>query len=152
MIKKLISLLIILATITIAGMTSVMASFAVQNVELAQEKEIVVQNMCCEEWVEKSDQKLDILCNDWGVCSDGSICECCIELPKNYPYFSRSDNTNIKKKLKNLKIIDYAFIDLLQEDLNINLVARLNSPPKLPEPFILNNLYIALTGSIKSNC
>jgi hypothetical protein len=46
--KKFISLLIIFATITIACMTSVMASFAVQNTAIAKEKEIVVLNMCCE--------------------------------------------------------------------------------------------------------
>jgi len=150
--KKLISLLIIFATITIACMTSVMASFAVKYTEIAKEKEIVVSNICCEGWSQGIDQKSYVLCYDLGICSDGSICECCIIHSQNYSYLTRVDNTSIKKKLKKIKILDFTFIDLLQDTLNVNFVTKLNSPPNISEPFILSNLYIALIGNVKNNC
>lgn len=150
--KKFIYLLIIFGTITITWLTSVMASFTVQSIEIVQKNEVVSFNQCCEESNEKEVKKMNILCNDWWICSDGSICECCISPSNNYPLFSRTNNVNLIKNYKKNKILDYTFIDLLQEALDTNLVTQLNSHPEISEQFIPDTLYLSLIGSIKSNC
>lgn len=150
--KKLISLLLTFVIITVAYIPFATGYFIAQDSNVLEEKNEVSSNMCCEWWEQKLEQKEVSICNDWWICSDGNICECCIAPFPHNQYSLRSDNVNIKQKIKKIKILDFTFIDLFKDTLSINLVSRLNSPPKKINSLIPKKSYITLTGSIKSNC
>lgn len=140
--KRLISLFIIFVTTTIACMTTAMASFVVDNTEInhnnmMQEKIIMSLNDCYE-------------IMQWD-CTE-TVHECCISPFSDGAISSNIHNTNSKKETIKWKILDFSFLTLSQENLEENYIDRLNSPPKLVEVSELDNFYITLTGSIKSNC
>ena len=140
--KKLISILIIFATTTIACMTTAMASFVVDNTEMSHhnmmQKEMTMSsNDCCEA------MKWD--------CEDITH-ECCISPFNDSWVVSNIHNSNEKKELVKWKILDFSFLALIQENQEENYIEKLNSPPIREEASKINNFYIALIGSTKSNC
>ena len=132
--KKLVSLLIIFATTTIACMTTAMASF---DVDIKEMDHSMMQ------------EKMTMSSNDY--CEDTSH-ECCISPFSDSGISSNINNSKTKKELIKWKILDFSFLAILQEDLEDNYIERLNSPPVREEVSWLANFYITLTGSIKSNC
>jgi len=139
--KKLVSLLIIFATTTIACMTTAMASFDVVNKgmdhNMMEEKMTMLSDDCCETM-------------QWD-CEDTAH-ECCISPFSDSGTSSNINNSKTKKELIKWKILDFSFLAILQEDLEDNYIERLNSPPVREDVSWLANFYITLTGSIKSNC
>ena len=87
--KKLISFFLILATTTITCITTAMASFAVDNIEMShsnmmQEKMVMSSNDCCE--------------NMQSDCEEISH-ECCISPFSDSNISSNIHNTNSKKEI-----------------------------------------------------
>ena len=140
--KKLISILIIFATTTIACMSTAMASFVSWDVEMSHhdtmEHEMTMPSNDCPESMQ------------WG-CEDTAH-ECCISPFSDSGTLSNLNITNSKKELIKWKILDFSFLALLQENLEDNYIDRLNSPPVREEYYKWANFYITLIGSTKSNC
>lgn len=151
--KKFVSLLVIFAVITITYMPFVSAYFVEYDSNIWEEKSVISLNTCCEWWKQEiTNTKKVILCNDWWICPDGSICECCLSPLSNYQYLSRSDISSNKQKIKKSKILDFTFIDLFEDSISVNLVSKFNTSPSEFRYFTPSNSYILLTGSVKSNC
>lgn len=140
--KKLISLLIIFTTTTIACMTTAMASFAMTDTEMShhdmmKQEMTMSSNDCCESM-------------QWD-CEETAH-ECCISPFSDSSISSNIHNTSSKKETIKWKILDFSFLALLQENLENNYIERLNSPPVREENSQWDNFYITLIGSTKNNC
>lgn len=136
--KKIISILLILSIFVIVWLQSSMASFVMNNnSEMDMSNMKMSSNDCCEQ-MQKD-------------CSENKH-ECCYS-----PFQESSITTNIqfkttqKEKLK-VKILDYSFLAILNENLQINYIEKLSSPPDESLVNWLENTYTILTGITKSNC
>lgn len=139
--KKIISFFIILLTVTIVSLSTTMALFTDDKME-------VNHNISKED----SNDSWESYCEDMKWNSEQTIHECCISPFSDSNINSKTYNTNSKKEAIKWKILDYSFLWILKSELYLNNVERLNSPPYINELANFTNSYIELTGSIKSNC
>lgn len=139
--KKLISLIIIFATTTIACMSTTMASFDVDNTMMnhnMMQNNISTSSNDCSKSMQWDCKEIDH--------------ECCLSPFENSGLSSNIHNSNLKKEYIKWKILDYDFYAILQENLENNYITKLNSPPTQEKEHLLTSFYITLTGSTKSNC
>lgn len=136
--KKIISILLTFSIFVIVWFQSAMASFVMHdNMDLNDSSVGMQMNSdnCCEE-----------MQND---CSTNKH-ECCYTPFKDSSNISNINiQISVKDKIK-LKVIDYSFLAILNEELKINFIEKLTAPPK--NNIIILNKYSELTGIIKSNC
>lgn len=141
--KKLISILLIFATTTIACMSTAMASFVVWDSEISanmmQQEMKMTSNDCCDRVQEKD-------------CTSNNH-ECCISpFSDSSIIWNINTTTSVKKEITKWKILDFSFLAILQEKLDNNYWNVLNSPPLEEDSSELTNPYITLIGIVKSNC
>lgn len=136
--KKLISLFIALATFAIGCMPTAMASFVMPEMEMSKsmQHETMSSSDCC-----------DTMSSD---CTESSH-ECCFSPFKDGAVTWNIISQNEDKKFK-WKVLDINVLALVQESLEYNYNEKLTSPPKWNDWEKEGNLYITLTGIIKSNC
>lgn len=150
--KQFISFLVTIIVGSALFMTSVIDSFAVNEKQWMHENEIIVSSSCCDEWNKEVELSNFIICNDGGICPDGNICECCFSSSENSLHVIRGGSFNTKEKFKKIKVIDFAYLSILRDTLGWNFILNSSSYSERSEPFIIQNSYITLIGSTKSNC
>lgn len=150
--KKLTSFFGIITVIIMIFMVSIIDSFAINEDQSLHKNETIVWTWCCDESKQTIGVNEFIICNDWGICPDGDICECCISPSQNSSHLIRAGSFNTKEKFKKVKVIDFAYLSIFRDALAFNLTLNSSSYSDESGSFIIQNSYITLVGSTKSNC
>ncbi len=136
--KKIISLLTIILIFAINSVITVMASFAVVNLETKTQTEktnLITKKGHCNPQIQEKSKKMNH--------------DCCVSPFKDS--INSQISNDIIKKIYKIKIFDYSFLTIFDENLEKNILNKINSPPDSSWLIVKNNNYISLIWIIKNN-
>lgn len=140
--RKIVSFFIILSMFAVTSMNIVMAGFSMEKWETMMMDMPIMKNM--------NSNMSDNLCDSMCKKSTKITHNCCVS-PFEDAGLSSNNLSRTQWNTK-IKIIDFSFLAILNEQLEVNYNERLTSPPEYSNSEWIIHNYVNLTGIIKNNC